>query len=104
MRAAIASRIAARPRDEWAALFEPTDACVAPVLSLGEAPTHPHNRARRTHVETDGLTRPAPAPRFSRTPAAVSPQAVRDVASTLRAFGIDESEAEHLASEGIVGR
>lgn len=104
MRAAIASRIAERPRDEWAALFEPTDACVAPVLSLGEAPAHPHNRARRTHVETDGLTRPAPAPRFSRTPAAVSPQAVRDVASTLRAFGIDESEAEHLASEGIVGR
>ena len=104
MRAAIASRIAKRPRDEWAALFEPTDACVAPVLSLGEAPAHPHNRARRTHVETDGLTRPAPAPRFSRTPAAVSPQAVRDVASTLRAFGIDESEAEHLASEGIVGR
>ncbi|MGQ2901618.1 CaiB/BaiF CoA transferase family protein [Neoaquamicrobium sediminum] len=104
MRAAIASRIAERPRDDWAALFEPTDACVAPVLSLGEAPAHPHNRARRTHVDTDGLTRPAPAPRFSRTPAAVSPQAVRDVASTLRAFGIDESEAEHLASEGIVGR
>ena len=104
MRAAIASRIAERPRDDWAALFEPTDACVAPVLSLGEAPEHPHNRARRTHVETDGLTRPAPAPRFSRTPAAVSPQAVRDVASTLRAFGINESEAEHLASEGIVGR
>lgn len=104
MRAAITSRIAERPRDEWAALFEPTDACVAPVLSLGEAPAHPHNRARRTHVETDGLTRPAPAPRFSRTPAAVSPQAVRDVASTLRGFGIDESEAEHLATEGIVGR
>ncbi|MFC3722696.1 CaiB/BaiF CoA transferase family protein [Neoaquamicrobium sediminum] len=104
MRAAIASRIAERPRDDWAALFEPTDACVAPVLSLGEAPAHPHNRARRTHVETDGLTRPAPAPRFSRTITTVSPQALRDSAATLRAFGIDESEAEHLASEGIVGR
>ena len=104
MRAAIASRIAERPRDEWAALFEPTDACVAPVLSLGEAPAHPHNKARRTHVETDGLTRPAPAPRFSRTITAVSPQAVRDAAATLRAFGIDESEAERLASERIVGR
>jgi alpha-methylacyl-CoA racemase len=104
MRAAIASRIAERARDEWAALFEPTDACVAPVLSLGEAPAHPHNKARRTHVETDGLTRPAPAPRFSRTITAVSPQAVRDAAATLRAFGIDESEAERLASEGIVGR
>lgn len=104
MRAAIASRIAERPRDDWAALFEPTDACVAPVLSLGEAPAHPHNRARRTHVETDGLTRPAPAPRFLRTPAAVSPKALRDSAATLRAFGIDESEAERLASEGIVGR
>ena len=104
MRAAIASRIAERPRDEWAALFEPTDACVAPVLSLGEAPAHPHNKARQTHVETDGLTRPAPAPRFSRTTTAVSPQAVRDVTATLRALGIDESEAERLASEGIVGR
>lgn len=104
MRTAITARIAERPRDEWAALFEATDACVAPVLSLGEAHAHAHNRARGTHVETDGLTRPAPAPRFSRTPGAVSPQAFRDVAATLRAFGIDEREAEHLASEGIVGR
>jgi alpha-methylacyl-CoA racemase len=104
MREAIAARIAQRPRDEWAAHFEATDACVAPVLSLREAPEHPHNRARETHVTTDGLTRPAPAPRFSRTQGTVSPQAVRDVSTTLGAFGIDADEAERLAREGVIGR
>lgn len=104
MREAIAGRIAQRPRDEWAALFEATDACVAPVLSLREAPVHPHNRARETHVTTGGLTRPAPAPRFSRTQGTVSAQPVRDMAATLGAFGIDGEEAERLASEGVIGR
>lgn len=104
MRAAIAGRFRERPRDEWAALFEATDACVAPVLSLGEAPAHPHNRARQAHVTAGGLTRPAPAPRFSRTPGAVSGEARRDIAATLAGFGIDAAEAEQLASEGIVGR
>lgn len=58
-----------RSRDEWCALLEDTDACVAPVLSLAEAPCHPHNRARDTFVEVDGLVQPAPAPRFLGTPA-----------------------------------
>lgn len=58
-----------RTRDDWAALFEGSDACVAPVLDLREAPRHPHNAARGTFQERDGAVQPAPAPRFSRTPA-----------------------------------
>jgi alpha-methylacyl-CoA racemase len=63
----LAAVIAGRTRDEWAAIFDGTDACVAPVLSLGEATTHPHTVARRTFVEESGVVQPAPAPRFSRT-------------------------------------
>jgi alpha-methylacyl-CoA racemase len=58
-----------RPRDHWCALLEDVDACFAPVLSLGEAPLHPHNAARGTFVTVDGLVQPAPAPRFSEPPA-----------------------------------
>ncbi len=61
-----------RTRDEWCDLLEGTDACVSPVLSLEEAPGHPHNRARSTFVERDGVVQPAPAPRFSRTPPAIA--------------------------------
>ncbi|MFD6555794.1 CoA transferase, partial [Streptomyces sp. NPDC058398] len=60
-----------RTRDEWTAVFEDTDACVAPVLSLREAPGHPHLAARGTFVDHDGITQPAPAPRFSATPTSV---------------------------------
>ena len=60
-----------RTRDEWAEHFAGTDACVAPVLSLTEAPGHPHNVARGTFVEHGGVVQPAPAPRFSRTPSAL---------------------------------
>jgi len=56
-------------RDEWCAVLEGTDVCFAPVLTLEEAPNHPHLRARGTFVEIDGIVQPAPAPRFSRTPA-----------------------------------
>ncbi|MBB0232799.1 CaiB/BaiF CoA transferase family protein, partial [Streptomyces calidiresistens] len=71
LRAAIAARIAERTRDEWMEVFADTDACVAPVLSLREAPDHPHLAARGTFVEHDGLVQPAPAPRFSDTPGAI---------------------------------
>jgi alpha-methylacyl-CoA racemase len=67
LRAAISHAFAARTRDDWAAVFEGTDACVAPVLSLTEAATHPHLAARDTFIEVGGVTQPAPAPRFSRT-------------------------------------
>ncbi|MDJ0462686.1 CaiB/BaiF CoA-transferase family protein [Streptomyces sp. H27-C3] len=71
LRAAIAARFKERTREEWTAVFEGSDACVAPVLSLREAPTHPHLVARSTFVEHGGLTQPAPAPRFSATPGSV---------------------------------
>ena len=60
-----------KTRDEWCAQLEISDACVTPVLSLEEAPAHHHNQSRQTFVEVDGLVQPAPAPRFSRTPAAI---------------------------------
>ncbi|ARZ66794.1 carnitine dehydratase [Streptomyces albireticuli] len=71
LRALVAARFAQRTRAEWTAVFEDSDACVAPVLSLREAPGHPHLAARATFVEHEGLTQPAPAPRFSVTPGAV---------------------------------
>ena len=60
-----------KTRDEWCKELEGTDVCFAPVLSMSEAPKHPHNVARKTFVEYHGVTQPAPAPRFSRTPSAI---------------------------------
>ncbi|MEU3048784.1 CaiB/BaiF CoA-transferase family protein [Streptomyces sp. NPDC006984] len=71
LRSAVAARFRTRTRAEWTALFEGSDACVAPVLSLREAPHHPHLAARSTFVEHGGTIQPAPAPRFSVTPGAV---------------------------------
>ncbi|WP_264201837.1 CaiB/BaiF CoA transferase family protein [Streptomyces antimicrobicus] len=71
LREAVAARFRTRTRAEWTAVFEGTDACVAPVLSLREAPGHPHLAARGTFTEAGGITQPAPAPRFSATPTAV---------------------------------
>lgn len=64
-----------RSRAEWSELLEGTDVCFAPVLDLAEAPSHPHNKARNTFVEFDGIEQPAPAPRFSRTPSAIQSSA-----------------------------
>jgi alpha-methylacyl-CoA racemase len=60
-----------RTRDEWCALAEGREVCIAPVMSMSEAPDHPHLRARETFVVRDGVVQPAPAPRFSRTPGAI---------------------------------
>jgi alpha-methylacyl-CoA racemase len=73
-----------RTRDEWTALFDGSDACVAPVLSMGEAAEHPHNVARGGFVSAFGVTQPAPAPRFSRTPSAVR-QPPREIGCDTRA-------------------
>lgn len=78
LRARFTERFASRSRDEWAAAFADTDACVTPVLGLGEVPAHPHIRARDTVVEVDGLRQAAPAPRFSRSAAAVPPTVAAD--------------------------
>ncbi|MET8783764.1 MULTISPECIES: CaiB/BaiF CoA-transferase family protein [unclassified Streptomyces] len=71
LREEVAARFKTRTRDEWTAVFEGSDACVAPVLSLREAPGHPHLAARGTFTDHGGITQPAPAPRFSVTPASV---------------------------------
>lgn len=68
LRRRITSAFASRTRQEWTDAFRGSDACVVPVLSMAEAPHHPHLRARNTFVEHDGIVQPAPAPRFSRTP------------------------------------
>jgi crotonobetainyl-CoA:carnitine CoA-transferase CaiB-like acyl-CoA transferase len=69
-KSALAAKFREHPRDHWAALFATSDACVAPVLAWDEAPRHAHLAARRTFVEVEGIVQPAPAPRFSATPAA----------------------------------
>ncbi len=102
MRSAIATAFGQRTRDEWQALFENTDACVAPVLSLKEAPQHPHNQARKSHA-TEGMLRGSPAPRFSRTPGHQSGPVKIAAIDVLARFGIGGEEAESLASTGIVG-
>ncbi|MFI6649291.1 CaiB/BaiF CoA transferase family protein [Streptomyces sp. NPDC050529] len=71
LRSVVAARFRTRTRTEWTEVFDGSDACVAPVLSLREAPHHPHLAARSTFVEHGALTQPAPAPRFSATPASV---------------------------------
>lgn len=69
LRETFAATFATRTRDEWAQVFAGTDACVAPVLSPAEAPSHPHNTARGTFTDIGGITQPAPAPRFGRSAA-----------------------------------
>jgi alpha-methylacyl-CoA racemase len=73
-----------KTRDEWCAIMEGTDICFAPVLTMQEAPAHPHMAARGTFVTRHGVTQPAPAPRFSRTPSAVRDAAKMDIADVAR--------------------
>jgi alpha-methylacyl-CoA racemase len=67
----LAALFKSQPRAHWCALMEGSDVCFAPVLSMADALTHPHNMARRTFVAVDGIDQPAPAPRFLGTPAAL---------------------------------
>ncbi|WP_432117746.1 CaiB/BaiF CoA transferase family protein [Streptomyces sp. bgisy032] len=82
LREEIAARFKSRTRDEWTAVFDGSDACVAPVLSLREAPHHPHLAARGTFTDHGGITQPAPAPRFSATPTSVRTGPARPGADT----------------------
>jgi alpha-methylacyl-CoA racemase len=104
-RAAFARVFATRARDEWAAHFAGTDACVAPVLGLAEAPEHPHLAARETFVTVDGIRQPRVAPRFSRTPGRLPtpPRAAgADTRSALRAWGFPADEVETLLAAKVV--
>nr|WP_245216970.1 CaiB/BaiF CoA-transferase family protein [Neoroseomonas nitratireducens] len=102
MKAGFAAIFASQPRDHWAAVFEGTDACVAPVLDLEEAPRHPHNAARGTFFDRGGM-QPAPSPRFSRTPAAEPAPAPRrgaDGAAALADWGFAPDEIAALLEPG----
>jgi len=94
-----------RTRAEWCALMEGSDVCFAPVLDWDEAPAHPHNLARGTFVEIDGVTQPAPAPRFSRTPAATprGPAARgSDTEAVLRDWGFPAAAVADLKQRGVI--
>jgi alpha-methylacyl-CoA racemase len=100
LRSLLAERFRTKTRDEWTALLEGTDACFAPVLSTAEAAAHPHNRARSAFVEVGGIVQPAPAPRFSRSPAPrpTPPEAPGQSTETaLREWGLDREH--HLPCE-----
>ena len=83
MRACFEATFRTRGRDEWAAVFDGTDACVTPVLSLAEAPLHPHNVARGSYVERVGITQAAPAPRFSPDASTIGEPGVTDLANAV---------------------
>ncbi len=92
-----------KTRDEWCALLEGTDACFAPVLTLGEAPAHPHNKARGAFIDLDGVVQPAPAPRFSATPLEVrcGPPAVgANTTEALADWGFSSREVAALLESG----
>jgi alpha-methylacyl-CoA racemase len=96
LRRRFAEAFARRTRSEWTKIFEGSDACVAPVLSLAEAPEHPHLAGRGTFARPDGVLQPAPAPRFSATPTAAGrppPAPGRHSAEILADWGIGDLDA-----------
>ena len=102
----VAAVIRSRSRDEWCATMEGTDVCFAPVLTMGEAPQHPHNAARGTFVEVGGVAQPAPAPRFSRTRAELShpPAAAgQHTDEVLRQWGFEDGEIRRLRNAMAIG-
>jgi alpha-methylacyl-CoA racemase len=105
LKQALAGVIRRKSRDEWCARMEGTDVCFAPVLSMGEAPMHPHNRARGSFLELAGVMQPAPAPRFSRSDPG-PPRPPRplgsDTGDVLRAAGYGEADLEQLRQRGIL--
>jgi alpha-methylacyl-CoA racemase len=107
---ALKDRVAAvfrsKTRDEWCRIMEGSDVCFAPVLSMQEAPQHPHNRQRGTFVEVDGVVQPAPAPRFSRTPSAIQrppAQPGEHTEEALKDWGFSATEVEQLRRSGAIG-
>ena len=94
-----------KTRDEWAEIFEGSDACVAGIYDLHEAPLHPHNKSRNTYIDIDGTAQPAPAPRFSRSDCEVPKAPVKEGANTkevLADFGFDQDAINELDSAGVL--
>jgi alpha-methylacyl-CoA racemase len=106
LRQRFAGAFASRTRDEWEQVFAGTDACVSPVLSLAEVPVHPHAVARNAFVELDGISQPAPAPRFGRsqtdTPS-VPPRLGADTDAVLTGLGLAAADIEDLRARGVIG-
>jgi alpha-methylacyl-CoA racemase len=105
LRKRLAEVFRGKTRDEWCALMEGNDVCFAPVLSVAEAPAHPHNAARHTFTEVAGVPQAAPAPRFSRTPGAISRPPAHPGQHTeeaLRDWGFDPDEIAGLRSAAII--
>jgi alpha-methylacyl-CoA racemase len=106
LRERFAAVFATRSRDEWAEVFAGTDACVAPVLSMAEAPVHPHAAARDAFVEVGGVVQPAPAPRFGRSQAgtpAAPPRPGADTDTVLAGLDLSGAEVSDLRARGVVG-
>jgi alpha-methylacyl-CoA racemase len=106
LKARFAGLFATRTRAQWCALLEGSDACFAPVLDMGEAPAHAHNRARASFVDIGGVTQPAPAPRFSRSaPATPSAPAAAGEhgAAILADWGWQGEAIAQLQAQGIIG-
>jgi len=105
LRDKLAAVIKQKTREEWREIMEGTDACFAPVLSMGEAPQHPHNQARGSFIDVAGVTQAAPAPRFSRSkpqvPKSASP-AGSDAPAVLRSVGYTESQIQSLRERGAL--
>ena len=105
LKARFAPLFKTKTRQQWCELLEGTDACFAPVLSLGEAPQHPHNQARGTFVEVAGVVQPRPAPRFSRTPAEIQRPPARPGEHTeeaLRDWGVSADRIVTLKDAGAI--
>jgi alpha-methylacyl-CoA racemase len=106
LRERFAVTFAARSRDEWAEVFAGSDACVSPVLTLAEAPVHPHAVARNAFVDIGGVVQPSPAPRFGRTPAvrpAPPPRPGADTDAVLDALGLSAGDVADLRARGVIG-
>jgi alpha-methylacyl-CoA racemase len=96
-----------KTRDEWCEVFADSDACFSPVLSLDEATKHPHAIARNSYVDVEGITQPAPAPRFERTPGKVQkPPAQRGehTNSLLEDWGFSRKEIDELLKAGVISQ
>jgi alpha-methylacyl-CoA racemase len=107
LRARFAEVIKGKSRDEWVAIMGDSDVCFAPVMSMSEAHTHPHNVARENFVEVAGVTQPAPAPKFSRTPGRIHsppPKPGENTESALEAWGFAPEDIAALKASGAVGR
>jgi alpha-methylacyl-CoA racemase len=101
----MAAVFATRPRDAWLASFAGKDACIAPVLGLGEAPAHPHNRERSTFIAVDGVVQPGPAPRLEGTPAPLPRPPRRegeDGEAILAEFGFLKAEIAALRTRKVL--